>query len=125
MKLTDAQLGRIARAAYNSDPGDWGVLLCVLDNDWNGAVGIAATGETSETPLMQVLREVAAEVDREQRKCLLEIENGAYPLSRIVDGQTVLDVARNSVACLDVTGRVRITNEHHGVCWTWAKEAER
>lgn len=127
MALTDQQLGRIARECGKNGL-DMPVLERVLEGNWQGAVSYAAAGETSETPLMRVLREVGEEVERAAaqvaRQCAVRAwrhDGRPYGATTYVDGAWVLQEVAGRMLSREASSiwRITITNEAHGCAWTW------
>ena len=81
--------------------------------------------ETSETPLMRVLREVGEEVERAaaqvERQCTVTAWNldGRRLGTTTIDGRRVLDEVAERTRRPEMVGRITITNEAHGCAWTW------
>lgn len=130
MKLTDAQLGRIARAANN-----YGiythrdVLRCAVAGNMASAIAIVRGLEIDgPNPLLSVLRKVAEEVadakthaDRQCVVCAWDRDGRAYGATTYVDGAWVLQEVAGRMLSREASSiwRITITNEAHGCAWTW------
>ena len=84
--------------------------------------------ETSETPLMRVLREVGEEVERAAaqvaRQCAVRAwrhDGRPYGATTYVDGAWVLQEVAGRMLSREASSiwRITITNEAHGCAWTW------
>jgi hypothetical protein len=124
--LTDAQLGRIARAASDNllDARDVGVIV---DYANKGDLADAIRWVRCSPGLISVLREVAAEVERARATCLMRIYDGEHdePCAEAAfPGHEALTRVANYVRWFASpwAARITITNEHHGVEWTWTRE---
>lgn len=142
MSLTDAQLGRIARAAAGplrlrllretaalavarSVDGELDTAIQRLDN----TIKAREAYGTGLPALLKVLRDVSEEVadakahaDRQCTVTAWDHEGGRLGTTTI-DGWRVLDEVAARMRRPGAVGRITITNEAHDVCWTW--EAER
>lgn len=124
MKVNDAQLGRIARELRNHNRHTTQtVLIDAIDGRLDDAIETAMYMAGASSTLFTVLRAVADEVDLQERKCRVQVEDKKGVLMVVaVAGDSALDDAGGFYAVAsDWTQRITITNEHHNVCWTWER----
>lgn len=126
MKLSNEQLGRIARTLRNhSRHTTQTVLIDAIDGRIGDAIETAMYTAAPTHGLIDVLREVAAEMERDLRKCRVQIADKKSVLIDVaVPGDSAMnDASRFYAVALGWARRVTISNERDGTCWTW--EAER
>ena len=129
MKLTDAQLGRIARAAVHLSESTVGIIArSAARGDLGATIEWCSTWIGRESALLTVLREVAAEAELTRAICIARFfDEDEQLVEADWHGYEILTRTANYrewFASAWVT-RITITNEHHGACWTWTRESER